>query len=178
MSKDCIGLYERIAQGELPSRMAHANLEHGVFVILDIAPVSPGHLTIASLACSESMDKLSSPVLHDKIYTTAKYAGRVLSAAFPEAPYIGELTASNQIRHPHTHRVPGDEDATWARRFSKLPEWPRLKLSSNEMDDILGRVTTGSEVEELWAQCYEEVAARGEPDELTVQAIQNLGIAL
>lgn len=174
----CNRLYEKIAQGKPPSRMAHANFKHGIFVILDPAPVALGHLTIASLACGESMDGLSSSVVHDKLTTTAKYAGKVLASAFPEAPYIGGLMANNQIKHPHTHRMPGNEDMTWVKRFAKLPDWTRLHPSDEQMDDVLNKVTTGDEIESLWAQCYEEVAARGEPDELTLQAIQDLGIQL
>lgn len=176
--KNCSRVYERIATGELPSRMVYNNPEHGLMALLDPMPVAEGHLSIASLACSPSVDAIKSPVLHNKMSTVAKYAGRVLAQAYPEAPYIGELTASNQIRHPHIHRVPGDDDAQWVKRFAKMEDWPRLQLSPDHMDDIQGRLTDPDAMQELWQACDAEVVALGAPDEATVQAAQELGLAL
>jgi diadenosine tetraphosphate (Ap4A) HIT family hydrolase len=175
---NCNRVYERIATGELPSRLVYDNFEHGVMVLLDPMPVAEGHLAIASLACTPSVDAIESPVLHNKMYTVAKFAGRVLAQAYPEAPYIGELTASNQIRHPHIHRVPGDNDAQWVKRFAKLEDWPRLQLSSDHMDDIKGRLTDLGAIRKLWQACDAEVVALGAPDEATVQAAQELGLLL
>jgi diadenosine tetraphosphate (Ap4A) HIT family hydrolase len=176
--KDCINVYERIATGEIPSRLVYKNLEHGLMVLLDPMPAAEGHLAIATLACAPSVDALASPKLHNKMSTVAKYAGRVLSEAFPNAPYIGELTASNQIRHPHIHRLPGDEDANWAKRFSKLPDWPRLKFTAEQMDDLQGRLSAQGVIPELWEECNAEVIALGAPDEATRQAVTELGIVL
>ena len=176
--KPCIKVYERIATRELPSRLVYENLPHGLLVLLDPMPVTEGHLAVASLVCEPSVDAIKSPVLHNKMSTVAKYAGRVLAEAYPNAPYISELTACNQIRHPHIHRMPADEDANWAKGFAKLEDWPRLKLSPDHMDDIQGRLTDGDAIHELWQACNDELDALGAPDESTVQAIHDLGIVL
>jgi diadenosine tetraphosphate (Ap4A) HIT family hydrolase len=120
----CSLVYERIATGELHSRLVYKNLEHGVMALLDPMPVAEGHITVATLACAPSTDAIKSPVLYNKMMTVAKFAGRVLSEVYPDAPYISALTASNQIRHPHSHRAQADEDANWAKRFAKLEAWP------------------------------------------------------
>lgn len=174
--KACSRVYERLATGELPSRMVYKNLAHGVMVLLDPMPVAEGHLVVASLACAPSVDALESR-LHLKMSTAAKYAGRVLSRVYPGAPYIAELTASNQIRHPHIHRLPGDPDADWAKRFGKLPEWPRLQLSPDHMDDIQGQLMSES-AQVLWQACDFEIIELGAPDAATVHAVQELGLVL
>lgn len=174
----CSRVYERIATRELPSRLVYENSSHGLMVLLDPMPVTEGHLAVASLACAPSVDAIKSPALHNKMTTVAKYAGRVLAAAFPNAPYIGELAASNQIRHPHIHRLPGDPDANWVKRFGKLEEWPRLQLTPGHMDDVQGLLTDGDRILELWQACDDEVVALGAPDEDTVHMIQELGIVL
>ena len=176
--KRCPKIYERIATGELPSRLVYTNLKHGVMAILDPMPATEGHIGVASLVCTPSVDAIESSILHNKLSTVAKYAGKVLSIAYPEAPYIGELTASNQIRHPHIHRLPGDEDANWVKRFAKLEDWPRLKLSANHMDDVQGRLTTPEAIQELWEACDAEVVALGAPDAGTVAAVKELGLIL
>jgi diadenosine tetraphosphate (Ap4A) HIT family hydrolase len=176
--KECSHLYERIATREIPSRLVYENLEHGLMVLLDPMPVAKGHLTVATLACAKSIDAIKSPVLHNKVSTAAKFAGRVLSVVFPDAPYIGELTASNQVRHPHLHRVPGDEKAEWVKRFSKEDAWPRLKFADNVMDDLQGQLSAEGAIQELWEECDSEVTAIGAPDEATVNAIAQLEIVL
>ncbi|HSX46850.1 MAG TPA: hypothetical protein VLF87_02590 [Patescibacteria group bacterium] len=174
--KVCNRVYERIATRELPSRMVFENVAHGIMVLLDPMPVAEGHLAVASLVCVPSVDEIHSRMLRNKMFTAARYAGLVLAQAFPDAPYIGEMTASNQIRHPHIHRVPGDEEANWLKRFSKLDDWPRLNLSDAHMDDIQGRLTTDAVAEALWEQCNAEILAQGEPDTLTGLALAKLGL--
>ncbi|MDB5175639.1 MAG: hypothetical protein JWM81_497 [Candidatus Saccharibacteria bacterium] len=176
--KECSRVYERIATGELHSWLVYKNLEHGVMALLDAMPVAEGHITVATLACAPSTDEIKSPVLYNKMMTVAKFAGRVLSEVYPDAPYISALTASNQIRHPHSHRAQADEDANWAKRFAKLEAWPRLQLSPGFMDHIQGQLTSSGAVQELWQACDAEVIALGAPDTETVQAIQQLGILL
>lgn len=141
-------------------------------------PVAEGHLGIASIACASSVDTIVSRILHNKLATVAQFAGKALSKAYPDAPYIGELMAHNQIRHPHIHRFPGDEDADAFKRFSKLAEWPRLQLSPDHMDDIQGQLTSSDEMQELWQVCDNEVVSLGSPDEATVQSLKELGLTL
>lgn len=174
----CPNVYERIATGELPSRMVYKNLAHGVMALLDIMPAAEGHIGVASLVCGPSIDALESSVLRNKLYTVATFAGRALELAYPDAPYVGELAAHNQIPHPHLHRMPGDDQADWAKRFGRLDDWPRLKLSTDHMDDIHGRLTGPDDLQVLWRACDVEIAALGAPDASTVATIKELGIVL
>ena len=176
--KKCNNIYEGIATDKLPSRVIYKNFKHGVMVVLDPRPVTEGHLGIASIACASSVDALKSRSLHNKLTTVAQFAGKALEKAFPDAPYIGQLMAHNQIRHPHIHRFPGDEDADAFKRFSKLPDWPRLQFSPDHMDDIQSQLTSSDEMQELWQVCNNEVVALGAPDEATARAVQELGLVL
>ena len=176
--KPCPKLYESIATRKLPSRMVYENFAHGVMALLDIMPAAEGHIGVASLVCERSIDALQSSVLRNKLYTVATFAGRALELVYPDAPYVGELAAHNQIPHPHLHRMPGDDKADWAKRFGRLDDWPRLKLSTDHMDDIQSRLTTPDDLQELWQACDAEVAALGAPDAGTVAAIKELGIVL
>jgi diadenosine tetraphosphate (Ap4A) HIT family hydrolase len=176
--KSCNGIYEKLATGELPSRKVYENAAHGLMVLLDPMPVAEGHLEVVSFVCAPSVDAIDSRTLHNKITTVAQYAGKVLEQAYPEAPYIGELMAHNQIRHPHIHRFPGDEEADGLKRFSKHADWPRLKLSPDHLDDIQGQLTSPDAIQDLWQACDAEVIALGAPDDATVQAIQRLGLVM
>lgn len=170
----CNQIYERIATGELPARFVYKNLEHGVMALLDPYPVDMGHITIATLVCEPTVDDLE-PILYAKLHTVAKFAGKILGTAFPEAPYIGSLTAGLQIRHPHIHRVPSDSPATWLKVFSKSPDHPRPHIKPREMDKMQSKLTG---YRELWDECTAEIIRLGEPDDATKQAIEDLGIVL
>jgi hypothetical protein len=178
MSKPCPNVYERIYTGGLPGRIAYKNPEHGLMVVLDRSEVAPAHLVAATLACAESVDAIPHRSLHNKLSIVAQYAGLVLGVAYPETPYIGTLVAGNQIPHPHVHRVLGDGDADWAKRFGKAH--PRLDLPDAAKDLVLERVThseTG-QVEDLWAQCSAELDAEGPVDPLTLAMMEQFSIPI
>ncbi len=163
---ECKGIYEGLYAGTIPGRIAYKNETHGLMVIQDPAPIERGHLVAASLACAYSVDDLPQRP-HDKLQCVAKFAGLVLRVVYPNAEYPASATAGKMIRHPHIHRVPGYDDPVWARRLGKAE--PRLQLSAGEMDDILGTVTTGQQVQELWARCDEELDGYGPADPLTLE---------
>ena len=191
MIKPCNRIYERIATREIPSRVVFNQLkEDGVMLIMDPFPAAIGHLVTATLACANSADELTFPVLYNKMMTVDKYAGRVLRTVFPDAPYIGGLEASNEIRHPHRHKMPGDVNANWAKRFSKLEDWPRLVPFGTSVeeqaaihvelgtDELLVRLRDHDDVRDLWEQCRDELRSLGPTDKLTLAAMQQLAIPL
>ncbi|HEY4161318.1 MAG TPA: hypothetical protein VGM08_04620 [Candidatus Saccharimonadales bacterium] len=172
---DCGQIYERIFYGILPARVAYRNEEHGILIIQDPMPIARGHLVAATVACTDTVDRLPrSP--YDKLQTAAKYAGLVLEVAFADAPYIASAIAGKQIRHPHAHRAAADDEADWAKRLGKA--LPRLELSEAEKDQIHERVTIGDAVEGLWQELDKALDAHGPVDPLTLETMEFMAASL
>jgi diadenosine tetraphosphate (Ap4A) HIT family hydrolase len=171
----CPGIFEKIYSGQIPGRLPYVNERHGIGVVMDIKPAAQGHLVVFPAACVPHMDSEDMPsTLSDKLFTVGKFAGRALRLAVPDAPYIGQLVAGNEVPHAHLHRVPGDPDADWLKRLGKVDGMPRLTQDPEETPRIYDALTS-PDAQELWAECDARLDELGEPDQLTLCALMALG---
>jgi diadenosine tetraphosphate (Ap4A) HIT family hydrolase len=108
MSYDTNNVFARILRGELPSTKLYE--DDRVVVILDIAPVNPGHALVIPKAAAQLVAELD-PALAAYLFQVGARVSQAVRAASPRCEGVnfwisdGEA-AGQEVPHVHLHVIP------------------------------------------------------------------------
>ena len=125
-----MGLFAKIAAGEIPSYKCAANDEFYAF--LDINPMVKGHtLVIPRREVDYIFDMDDDEIARFQVF--AKKVAMAIKAAFP-CVKVGEAVLGLEVPHAHIHLVPMQSEKDM--NFSA----PKLKLSDEEFAAIAAKI--------------------------------------
>lgn len=125
-----MGIFAKIAAGEIPSYKCAANDEFYAF--LDINPMVKGHtLVIPRREVDYIFDMEDDEIARFQIF--AKKVAMAIKAAFP-CVKVGEAVLGLEVPHAHIHLVPMQSEKDM--NFSA----PKLKLSDEEFAAIAAKI--------------------------------------
>lgn len=125
-----MGIFAKIAAGEIPSYKCAANDEFYAF--LDINPMVKGHtLVIPRREVDYIFDMDDDEVARFQVF--AKKVAMAIKAAFP-CVKVGEAVLGLEVPHAHIHLVPMQSEKDM--NFSA----PKLKLSDEEFAAIAAKI--------------------------------------
>lgn len=125
-----MGIFAKIAAGEIPSYKCAANDEFYAF--LDINPMVKGHTLV--IPCREVdyiFDMEDDEIARFQVF--AKKVAMAIKAAFP-CVKVGEAVLGLEVPHAHIHLVPMQSEKDM--NFSA----PKLKLSDEEFAAIAAKI--------------------------------------
>lgn len=127
-----MGIFAKIAAGEIPSYKCAANDEFYAF--LDINPMVKGHtLVIPRREVDYIFDMEDDEIARFQVF--AKKVAQAIKAAFP-CVKVGEAVLGLEVPHAHIHLVPMQSEKDM--NFSA----PKLKLSDEEFAGIAAKILT------------------------------------
>lgn len=125
-----MGIFAKIAAGEIPSYKCAANDEFYAF--LDINPMVKGHtLVIPRREVDYIFDMEDNEIARFQVF--AKKVAQAIKAAFP-CVKVGEAVLGLEVPHAHIHLVPMQSEKDM--NFSA----PKLKLSDEEFAEIAAKI--------------------------------------
>lgn len=125
-----MGIFAKIAAGEIPSYKCAANDEFYAF--LDINPMVKGHtLVIPRREVDYIFDMNDDEIARFQVF--AKKVAQAIKAAFP-CVKVGEAVLGLEVPHAHIHLVPMQSEKDM--NFSA----PKLKLSDEEFAAIAAKI--------------------------------------
>lgn len=125
-----MGIFAKIAEGEIPSYKCAANDEFYAF--LDINPMVKGHtLVIPRREVDYIFDMEDDEIARFQVF--AKKVAMAIKAAFP-CVKVGEAVLGLEVPHAHIHLVPMQSEKDM--NFSA----PKLKLSDEEFAGIAAKI--------------------------------------
>ena len=125
-----MGIFVKIAAGEIPSYKCAANDEFYAF--LDINPMVKGHtLVIPRREVDYIFDMEDDEIARFQVF--AKKVAMAIKAAFP-CVKVGEAVLGLEVPHAHIHLVPMQSEKDM--NFSA----PKLKLSDEEFAAIAAKI--------------------------------------
>lgn len=125
-----MGIFAKIAAGEIPSYKCAANDEFYAF--LDINPMVKGHtLVIPRREVDYIFDMEDDEIARFQVF--AKKVAMAIKAAFP-CVKVGEAVLGLEVPHAHIHLVPMHSEKDM--NFSA----PKLKLSDEEFAGIAAKI--------------------------------------
>lgn len=125
-----MGIFAKIAAGEIPSYKCAANDEFYAF--LDINPMVKGHtLVIPRREVDYIFDMEDDEIARFQVF--AKKVAQAIKAAFP-CVKVGEAVLGLEVPHAHIHLVPMQSEKDM--NFSA----PKLKLSDEEFAEIAAKI--------------------------------------
>lgn len=125
-----MGIFAKIAAGEIPSYKCAANDEFYAF--LDINPMVKGHtLVIPRREVDYIFDMTDDEIARFQVF--AKKVAMAIKAAFP-CVKVGEAVLGLEVPHAHIHLVPMQSEKDM--NFSA----PKLKLSDEEFAGIAAKI--------------------------------------
>ena len=125
-----MGIFAKIAAGEIPSYKCAANDEFYAF--LDINPMVKGHtLVIPRREVDYIFDMDDDEIARFQVF--AKKVAMAIKAAFP-CVKVGEAVLGLEVPHAHIHLVPMQSEKDM--NFSA----PKLKLSDEEFAAIAAKI--------------------------------------
>lgn len=125
-----MGIFAKIAAGEIPSYKCAANDEFYAF--LDINPMVKGHtLVIPRREVDYIFDMEDDEIARFQVF--AKKVAQAIKAAFP-CVKVGEAVLGLEVSHAHIHLVPMQSEKDM--NFSA----PKLKLSDEEFAEIAAKI--------------------------------------
>lgn len=125
-----MGIFAKIAAGEIPSYKCAANDEFYAF--LDINPMVKGHtLVIPRREVDYIFDMEDDEIARFQVF--AKKVAMAIKAAFP-CVKVGEAVLGLEVPHAHIHLVPMQSEKDM--NFSA----PKLKLSDEEFAGIAAKI--------------------------------------
>lgn len=125
-----MGIFAKIAAGEIPSYKCAANDEFYAF--LDINPMVKGHtLVIPRCEVDYIFDMEDDEIARFQVF--AKKVAQAIKAAFP-CVKVGEAVLGLEVPHAHIHLVPMQSEKDM--NFSA----PKLKLSDEEFAGIAAKI--------------------------------------
>ncbi len=125
-----MGIFAKIAAGEIPSYKCAANDEFYAF--LDINPMVKGHtLVIPRREVDYIFDMEDDEIARFQVF--AKKVAQAIKAAFP-CVKVGEAVLGLEVPHTHIHLVPMQSEKDM--NFSA----PKLKLSDEEFAEIAAKI--------------------------------------
>lgn len=125
-----MGIFAKIAAGEIPSYKCAANDEFYAF--LDINPMVKGHtLVISRREVDYIFDMEDDEIARFQVF--AKKVAQAIKAAFP-CVKVGEAVLGLEVPHAHIHLVPMQSEKDM--NFSA----PKLKLSDEEFAEIAAKI--------------------------------------
>lgn len=125
-----MGIFAKIAAGEIPSYKCAANDEFYAF--LDINPMVKGHtLVIPRREVDYIFDMADDEIARFQVF--AKKVAMAIKAAFP-CVKVGEAVLGLEVPHAHIHLVPMQSEKDM--NFSA----PKLKLSDEEFAGIATKI--------------------------------------
>lgn len=125
-----MGIFAKIAAGEIPSYKCAANDEFYAF--LDINPMVKGHtLVIPRREVDYIFDMEDDEIARFQVF--AKKVAQAIKAAFP-CVKVGEAVLGLEVPHAHIHLVPMRSEKDM--NFSA----PKLKLSDEEFAAIAAKI--------------------------------------
>lgn len=125
-----MGIFAKIAAGEIPSYKCAANDEFYAF--LDINPMVKGHtLVIPRREVDYIFDMEDDEIARFQVF--AKKVAQAIKAAFP-CVKVGEAVLGLEVPHAHIHLVPMQSEKDM--NFSAL----KLKLSDEEFAEIAAKI--------------------------------------
>ena len=125
-----MGIFAKIAAGEIPSYKCAANDEFYAF--LDINPMVKGHtLVIPRREVDYIFDMEDDEIARFQVF--AKKVAMAIKAAFP-CVKVGEAVLGLEVPHAHIHLVPMQSEKDM--NFSA----PKLKLSDEEFVGIAAKI--------------------------------------
>ena len=125
-----MGIFAKIAAGEIPSYRCAANDEFYAF--LDINPMVKGHtLVIPRREVDYIFDMEDDEIARFQVF--AKKVAQAIKAAFP-CVKVGEAVLGLEVPHAHIHLVPMQSEKDM--NFSA----PKLKLSDEEFAGIAAKI--------------------------------------
>ncbi len=125
-----MGIFAKIAAGEIPSYKCAANDEFYAF--LDINPMVKGHtLVIPRREVDYFFDMEDDEIARFQVF--AKKVAMAIKAAFP-CVKVGEAVLGLEVPHAHIHLVPMQSEKDM--NFSA----PKLKLSDEEFAAIAAKI--------------------------------------
>lgn len=125
-----MGIFAKIAAGEIPSYKCAANDEFYAF--LDINPMVKGHtLVIPRREVDYIFDMADGEIARFQVF--AKKVAMAIKAAFP-CVKVGEAVLGLEVPHAHIHLVPMQSEKDM--NFSA----PKLKLSDEEFAGIAAKI--------------------------------------
>ena len=125
-----MGIFAKIAAGEIPSYKCAANDEFYAF--LDINPMVKGHtLVIPRREVDYIFDMEDDEIARFQVF--AKKVAMAIKAAFP-CVKVGEAVLGLEVPHAHIHLVPMQSEKDM--NFSA----PKLKLSDEEFAAIAAKI--------------------------------------
>lgn len=125
-----MGIFAKIAAGEIPSYKCAANDEFYAF--LDINPMVKGHtLVIPRREVDYIFDMEDDEIARFQVF--AKKVAMAIKAAFP-CVKVGEAVLGLEVPHAHIHLVPMQSEKDM--NFSA----PKLKLSDEEFAAIAANI--------------------------------------
>lgn len=125
-----MGIFAKIAAGEIPSYKCAANDEFYAF--LDINPIVKGHtLVIPRREVDYIFDMEDDEIARFQVF--AKKVAMAIKAAFP-CVKVGEAVLGLEVPHAHIHLVPMQSEKDM--NFSA----PKLKLSDEEFAAIAAKI--------------------------------------
>lgn len=125
-----MGIFAKIAAGEIPSYKCAANDEFYAF--LDINPMVKGHtLVIPRREVDYIFDMEDDEIARFQVF--AKKVAQAIKAAFP-CVKVGEAVLGLEVPHVHIHLVPMQSEKDM--NFSA----PKLKLSDEEFAAIAAKI--------------------------------------
>jgi len=125
-----MGLFSKIAAGEIPSYKCAENDEFYAF--LDINPLVKGHtLCIPRREVDYIFDMDDDEIARFQVF--AKHVARAIRAAFP-CVKVGQAVLGLEVPHAHIHLVPmqTEKDLNFAN--------PKLQLPADEMQAIADKI--------------------------------------
>lgn len=125
-----MGIFAKIAAGEIPSYKCAANDEFYAF--LDINPMVKGHtLVIPRREVDYIFDMEDDEIARFQVF--AKKVAQAIKAAFP-CVKVGEAVLGLEVPHAHIHLVPMQSEKDM--NFSA----PKLKFSDEEFAEIAAKI--------------------------------------
>ena len=125
-----MGIFAKIAAGEIPSYKCAANEEFYAF--LDINPMVKGHtLVIPRREVDYIFDMEDDEIARFQVF--AMKVAMAIKAAFP-CGQVGEAVLGREVPHAHIHLVPMQSEKDM--NFSA----PKLKLSDEEYAAIAAKI--------------------------------------
>ena len=125
-----MGIFAKIAAGEIPSYKCAANDE--IYAFLDINPMEKGHtLVIPRREVDYIFDMEDDEIARFQVF--AKKVAMAIKAAFP-CVKVGEAVLGLEVPHAHIHLVPMQSEKDM--NFSA----PKLKLSDEEFAGIAAKI--------------------------------------
>lgn len=125
-----MGIFAKIAAGEIPSYKCAANDEFYAF--LDINPMVKGHtLVIPRREVDYIFDMEDDEIARFQVF--AKKVAQAIKSAFP-CVKVGEAVLGLEVPHAHIHLVPMQSEKDM--NFSA----PKLKLSDEEFAEIAAKI--------------------------------------